>query len=375
MKNILKKSLSCCLLFCSVLLCCTACGTEAESPDTIEDILNPNRKKQETETETTFDWFRNETEESETEYQNILFPETEIQSEATDASVQDVTELPSELPEESESEIITEISTEILSETFPETDADFSELAPAEETAPSADFYDSPETAPAVSTEPAATEISAFSPVQWESAYRTFLESKAFQRQVSAEVQEEDTRFLLLYLNDDEIPELFIQTTMEVLIYTYHNGQAVFVDSFYPSHYTYDFYYRPYHGCLGSLQGSVMSDGTYLEIYEYEESNLTSSGLSRVQTYCYPTRDYSYEIYTERGMNIDLEKAPFMDVHPDRQNNLGSSWVTVPDVLGNSVSVQRYELTEDSLNALFGEPETDLPEFTSETQENKYAFR
>ena len=177
MKNILKKSLSCCLLFCSVLLCCTACGTEAESPDTIEDILNPNRKKQETETETTFDWFRNETEESETEYQNILFPETEIQSEATDASVQDVTELPSELPEESESEIITEISTEILSETFPETDADFSELAPAEETAPSADFYDSPETAPAVSTEPAATEISAFSPVQWESAYRTFLES------------------------------------------------------------------------------------------------------------------------------------------------------------------------------------------------------
>jgi len=377
MKNILKKSLSCCLLFCSVLLCCTACGTEAESPDTIEDILNPNRKKQETETETVFNWFSTETEETDTtEYENILFPETEILTEASDASVQEMTELFSEMTTESESEILTELSTEMPTEIFSETEVDFSEIIPAEETAPSVPVYEIPETAPVVVTETVPEEeTSAFSPVQWENVYRSFLENKVFQRQVSADVQEDDTRFLLLYLNDDEIPELFIQTTMEVLIYAYHNGQVVYVDSFYPSHYTYDFYYRPYHGCLGSMQGSVMADGTYLEIYEYQESNMTASGLARSETYCYPTREYSYEIYAERGMNIDLEKAPFMDIHPDRQNNLGSSWVTVPDVLGNSTSVQRYEITEDSLNALFGEPESDLPELASETQENKYAFR
>jgi len=375
MKNILKKSISCCLLFGSVLFCCTACGTESESPDTLEDILNPNGKKQETETETTAGWFNTETEESETEYQNILFPETEIESQLTEASVQEMTELSTQLSAEAVTETLVQESTEFSTEILSETAADFSEIIPAEETAPATAFYEIPESETVVVQETAATEISGFSPVQWEASYRAFLESKTFLRQASTDVQEADTRFLLLYLNDDEIPELFVQTTMEVLIYTYYNNQTVYVDSFYPSHYTYDFYYRPYHGCLGTMQGSVMSDGTYLEIYEYAESNMTASGLARAETYCYPTKEYSYEVYAERGMNIDLEKAPFMDIHPDRQNNLGSSWVIVPDVLQDSTSVRRYELTKESLDAVFGEPDISMPEILSESQENKYAFR
>ena len=330
MKNILKKSISCCLLFCCVLLCCHACGTEIESPDTIEDILNPKRNEQETETETRSGWYDTETE-SETEYQGFFFqPETAV-----------MTEVPETVP---------------VTETRP--------IPTEPETEP-------PTTEPP--TEP-VTEEPEIPPEEWENAYRTFLENKSFQCQISADVQEADTRFLLLYLNQDDVPELFIQTTMEVLIYAYHNGSVLYVDSFYPSHYTYNFYYRPYHNCLGSLQGSVMSDGTYLEIYEFENSRTAPSGLVLKETYCYPTREYSYEIYAERGMNIDLDKAPELDIHPDRQNNTGSSWLTVPDVLENSTSVQRYEITEEGLDALFGAKETDEQEKTSETQERKYAF-
>ncbi len=353
MKNILKKSISCCLLFASVLLCCTACGTETEPPDTIEDILNPNRKQEtETESETGFSLFTSvPTEES-------TAAETET---VTEAAVSEALEtMPVVLPETT----VTETETEMLL-TEEVTEPEESESIEISET------VWIPETYPVVTewiTEPETEALSA----EWEEVYREFLAHKNFQRQVSADVQEADTRFLLLYLNDDDTPELFIQTTIEVLIYTCHNGQAVYVDSFYPSHYTYDFYYRPYRGCLGSLQGSVMADGTYLEIYEYEENPAAASGLARKETYCYPTREYSYEIYAGRGMNIDLDSAPALDVHPDRQNNIGSSWITVPDVLENSISVPRYEITEESLNAVFG---TDEIPAATEPQEGRYAFR
>ncbi len=352
MKNILKKSISCCLLFVSVLLCCTACGTATEPPDTIEDILNPNRK-QETETETEFHLFTSVPTEASTG------AETEIQTEAAVSEAPET--MPAVLPETTvlETETAMLMTEETTEPEFPEESEEIllSETDLTPETAPlMTEWIPEPET------------IS----VAWEEVYREFLEHKNFRRQISADVQDADTRFLLLYLNDDDTPELFIQTTIEVLIYTCYNGQTVFVDSFYPSHYTYDFYYRPYRGCLGSLQGSVMADGTYLEIYEYTENPASASGLERKETYCYPTREYSYEIYAGRGMNIDLDSAPLLDVHPDRQNNIGSSWITVPDVLENSVSVPRYEITEDSLNAVFGADE--FPAAT-EPQEGRYAFR
>lgn len=354
MQNILKKSLSCCLLFCSVLLCCTACGTEPESPDTLEDILNPNRKEQETETETDFSWFSPETEESTTEYQNILFPETDV---------------PTERPVITESiPVISEMPAESATEYAPPELSETSFNMETETTVPLVT------TAPAVETFPVYTQPVTEVPdtgLSWEDAYYEFLFRKEFQRQISTDVQETDTKFLLLYLDEDNIPELFIQTTMEVLIYSYHQNRVVFVDSFYPSHYTYDFYYRPYHNTLCTMQGSVMGDGTYLEIYEFENTDMTDSGLALKSTYCYPTRDYSYEIYAERGMNIDLEKAPDLDIHPDRDKNIGTSWINIPDVLESNCPVQRYEIIEEHLNALFGLHNSAVPE----TTEAKYAFR
>lgn len=346
MKNILKKSISCCLLFCAVLLCCNACGTETEPPDTIEDILNP-RKKQETETE------------SETGFH--LFTSVPTEAETAAGISEMVTEIPETLPPE------TVIPETVLITEFPE----FSENTEIPESIAVPEAETAPETAPVITEAITEPPTEAPSP-EWEKIYRVFLENGTFQRQISAEVQAADTRFLLLYLNDDDIPELFIQTTMEVLIYTCHNGQAVFVDSFYPSHYTYDFYYRPYRSCLGSLQGSVMSDGTYLEIYEYEENPAAASGFALKETYCYPTRESNYATYLERGMNIDLEHAPVLDIHPDRQNNIGSSWITVPDVLEASTSVPRYEIRKESLDSVFGSDE--LPA-AAEPEEGRYAFR
>lgn len=354
MQNILKKSLSCCLLFCSILLGCSACGMEAESPDTLEDILNPNRKEQETETETSFDWFKTETEET-TEYHSTFFPETDVPVQSA------------EIPETT---AVTEIYTQPVSVEIPSETTETTEPA----TAPVQEFPSETLTETVQETRfvPMTTESSDFS-LSWEEAYYEFLLNKEYLRQISADVQEADTKFLLLYLNDDNIPELFIQTTMEVYIYSYHQNRVGFINSFYPSHYTYDFYYRPYHNTLGTLQGSVMSDGTYLEVYQFEDNDMTDSGLALKETYCYPTRDYSYEIYTERGMNIDLNKAPELDIHPDREKNVGSSWIVIPDVLQNSESVQRYEITEKELNALFG---VKLPDSTEETarKDNPYAI-
>lgn len=363
MQNILKKSLSCCLLFCSVLLCCTACGIEPESPDTLEDILNPNRKEQETETETDSSLFSFETEAVTTEYQSILFPETDIPTELPSALEE--TTMPTEIPVVPVTETETlpaETATDVYSET--ETFLPAVTTAPVMETLP-------------VYTQPVTEFTTEFSDtgLLWEDAYYEFLFRKEYQRQISTDVQDTDTKFLLLYLDEDNIPELFIQTTMEVLIYSYHQNRVVFIDSFYPSHYTYDFYYRPYHNTLGTLQGSVMGDGTYLEIYEFENTSLTDSGLALKSIYCYPTKDYSYAVYTERGMNIDLEKAPELDIHPDREKNLGASWITVPDVLANSSSVQRYELTEESLHALFGAKDSAVSEEIMETREVRNAFR
>ena len=366
MQNILKKSLSCCLLFCSVLLCCTACGTEAEKPDTLEDILNPNRKEQETETETDFNWFSEEQQDT-TEYQNILFPGTDVPTEQP--AVPEETTVMTDIPVEPVTDFVplsSETAPEVYETSFySETETFISAVttAPVNETVPA---FTQPVTE--FVTEVSDTRLS------WEDAYYEFLLRKEFERQISTDVQEDDTKFLLLYLNEDNIPELFIQTTMEVLIYSYHQNRVVFVDSFYPSHYTYDFYYRPYHNQLGSLQGSVMADGTYLEIYEFEDTDMADSGLALKSVYCYPTRDYSYEIYTERGMNIDLEKAPELDIHPDREKNLGASWITVPDVLENSNSVQRYEMTEEALNALFSPKDSAVQE-TTENREIKYAIR
>ncbi|MDE5792050.1 MAG: hypothetical protein K2H66_00835, partial [Oscillospiraceae bacterium] len=113
---------------------------------------------------------------------------------------------------------------------------------------------------------------------------------------------------------------------------------------------------------------SYMADGTYLDVWEYESSTSEKSGLALKTEYCYPTREISYELYSGMGMNIDLEKAPMLDIHMDRENNLGSSWFTVPDMLGLDTNIYRYEITEENLNAVFGEQDEDNEEDEEEEE-------
>ncbi|MDE6706732.1 MAG: hypothetical protein K2K06_01670 [Oscillospiraceae bacterium] len=319
MMNILKKSIISISFCCSLILFATGCD-ELEPPDTIEGILNIPSPQQETvitETEKNI----SDEEDDMTEYQSIFF-QLESETETTQLSTQPIT---------------TMVTTTTIADT----------------------------TVMTIPTTETVTEIISNDKSNWEQAYRNFLEYADYEKKFPEDSNKQDVKFLLLYLNEDDVPELFIQTTSKVYFYTVHNQKVIYAGSFPVSHYTYDFYYRPYQNCICTLQGSVMGDGTYLNVWEYETSTSEKSGLALKTEYCYPTREYSYEVYSGMGMNIDLEKAPMLDIHMDRGRNLGSSWFTVPDVLDLDTNIYRYEITEENLNAVFGEQEE------SEDEEDK----
>ena len=317
MPGILKKSISC-AVFCSLLLCCTGCEIEpADSPDTLEGILHIKPLQQETVPETQTTARTSASEETETEYQSIFF---NFNSE---------TEPPTETP------------TEPTTETATEEPATEPPTEPVTELIEPSEIYEIPAS-------------------EWEQAYQFFLKNGDYQEQLSALTQEHDLKFSLLYLNDDDVPELALQTLSIVVLYTYQNQQVVYLDDFTTSHYTYEFYYRPYHSTIATMQGSVMMDGTYWEVREY-----TGSDFFLQQEYCYPTRESSYEVYASQGMYIDLGKAPALDIRPDRKNMLGNSWIAVPDVLELSPSISRYTITDEDLEMLFGTEETPEPTETT----------
>ena len=295
MTNILRKSVLCAGIFTclSSLMIFTGCDAQWEAPDTLEGILSIPSPEQETvltETEPTVP-VADDNPEATTEYQSILFQPV----------------------------------TEAVTETVPATQA-VSEY--------------SPDTRQTVSN--------------WEEAYYLFLKNAGYENQLADESNTIDVKFLLLYLDDDDIPELLIQTTSTAYLYRYNGLQVIWADSIPVSNYSYNFFYRPYRNCICTIQGSVMVDGTYLAVREYEPSATEKSGLAIRSEYCYPTREYSYEVYSEMGMNIDMDRAPLLDIHMDRENTLGSSWFTVPDVLDADSSLCRYEITAENLTAVFG---------------------
>ncbi len=324
MINILKKSVFCAGMFTclSSLLIFTGCDAQLESlepPDTLEGILNipspqPETVPAETAPAVTVP---DDNAEPTTEYQSIFF------------------------------QPVTEPATEIMTETIPETQAVSEYL---------------PEIRQTVST--------------WEEAYYLFLKNAGYENQLADESNKIDVKFLLLYLDGDDIPELFIQTTSTAYFYRYNGLQVILADSFPLSNYSYNFFYRPYRNCICTTQGSVMADGTYLSVREYEPSATEKSGLAIRSEYCYPTREYSYKVYSGKGMNIDMDRAPLLDIHMDRENNLGSSWFTVPDVLDSNASLCRYEITEENLTAVFGitedpaVPDAESSEFQTERRSN-----
>lgn len=329
MTNILKKSIVCVSFCCVVALFATGCD-ELEPPDTIEGILNIPTPQQETVLTEMKKNISDEDDNITTEYQSIFFQlESETATETIRLEIQPVITSTTEITTTTiATTVMTIPTTETTIETIPEEKSD------------------------------------------WEQVYRNFLESANYEKLFPENSNTQDVKFLLLYLDSDNIPELFIQTTSEVYFYTVQKQKVVLIDSIPVSHYTYDFYYRPYHNTICTLQGSVIADGTYLNVWEYESSKSEKSGFALKTEYCYPIREYSYEYYSGMGMNIDLEKAPMLDIHMDRENNLGSSWFTVPDVLDSDTNVFRYKITEENLNAVFGELEEYIPEDEQEQEED-----
>lgn len=293
MTNILRKSVLCAGVLVCVLSIPTGCDAQLEAPDTLEGILSiPSLEQETVPTETKPAVASPEEIPEETmEYQSIFFrPETESVTET--------------VPE-----------TQIVSEYIPEVQNAVSD---------------------------------------WEEAYYLFLKHAGYENQLAEESNKTDIKFLLLYLDGDDIPELFIQTTSTAYFYKYQGFQVIYTDSIPVSNYSYNFFYRPYKNCICTTQGSMMADGTYLDVREYEPSATEKSGLVLKSEYCYPTREYSYQVYSEMGMNLDFDKAPLLDIHMDRENNLGSSWFTVPDVLDADTRLCRYAITEENLTAVFG---------------------
>lgn len=336
MTDVLKKMTAVCC--CSALLaCCAGCDADIEPPDTLEAILGVQLPEQETvatETDQT-------TETSETEYQSIFFG---LES-ATETETDSIAETEGMTQTESITEPSPIAETESVIQTEPVTEAETT-------------ICTTVGTTDSIETE---TEASV-----WEQAYRTFLEASAYDSYLPDNINLDDVKFLLLYINNDSIPELCIQTTSNLCVYTYMNESVLYVNSFPVSHYTYDFYYRPYLNCLCSLQGSVMSDGTYLDIWEYDYD--VKKGFVLKQEYCAPTREYSYEVYSEMGLYIDDDALPSMDIHMDRETYFGSSWFTVPDVLESDSMVYRYEITDENLDIVFGADVQDNAEMLSDAE-------
>ena len=293
MTNILRKSILCAGVLICLLSIPTGCDAQLEAPDTLEGILSIPSLEQE-----------------------IVPTETKPAVASPEENPEEVTEYQS---------IFFRSETEPVTETVPETQA-VSEYIP--------------EVQDAVSN--------------WEEAYYLFLKHAGYENQLAEESNKTDIKFLLLYLDEDDIPELFIQTTSTAYFYKYQGFQVIYTDSIPVSNYSYNFFYRPYRNCICTTQGSVMANGTYLDVREYESSATEKSGLVLKSEYCYPNREYSYEVYSEMGMNLDFDKAPLLDIHMDRENNLGSSWCTVPDVLDADTRLCRYAITEENLTAVFG---------------------
>lgn len=302
-KSVLRAGLLVCL---SSLVCIAGCDAQLDPPDTLEGILNIPSPEQETilaETSPAVPAVEDAPEEA-TDYQSFFFQSGTEHASSPAETVPETQTIPEYIPE-------------------------------------------------------ACQNVS-----DWEEAYYLFLKHTGYENQLADESNTTDVKFLLLYLDDDDIPELFIQTTSTAYFYRYNGLQVILADSIPVSNYSYNFFYRPYRNCICTTQGSVMADGTYLSVREYEPSATEKSGLALRSEYCYPIREYSYEVYAGMGMNIDMDRAPLLDIHMDRENNLGSSWFTVPDVLDADASLCRYEITAENLTAVFGIAEDPADEET-----------
>ena len=125
----------------------------------------------------------------------------------------------------------------------------------------------------------------------WKQAYRDFLWGSEYTTVVDSDYK--DYKFMLLCLDDDDIPELCIRGDFTAALYWYNEetGEVVFVDTFPADGYYQDPNSILPGGCaIASLQGSVMGEGSYLLIKTYERQE---DGLHPLHTYEVSRRESS----------------------------------------------------------------------------------
>ena len=182
------------------------------------------------------------------------------------------------------------------------------------------------------------------SPPTWQATYQTFLE----------QVREEqpDLKFTLLYMDDDDIPELCFYQSSCVDVYSYKDDTMSYAFRFQTDYYSYGFSYRPRQCMVATQQGSVMNYGTYLEIETFER---TEEGFVHSGKYDFSDMPYTIQILKEQGSYTeDEEVIGGLDLQGDNHCSLGESWV---DYSTNSKrsDFAMYEMTDENIAMLLQE--------------------
>ena len=112
-------------------------------------------------------------------------------------------------------------------------------------------------------------------------------------------------KFTLLYMDDDDIPELCFYQGTCVDVYSYKDNAMFYAFRFQTGYYSYGFSYRPYQCMVASQQGSVMSDGTYIEVEVFER---TEEGFIRSGRYGFSDTPHTIESLKEQGYYTDDEE-------------------------------------------------------------------
>ncbi len=200
-------------------------------------------------------------------------------------------------------------------------------------------------------TEPSLTEaeelsmeIDSAESVTWQAVYRAYIEK--------VRDEQPDLKFALLYMDEDDIPELCFYQETCVDVYSYQDENLLYAFRFSTGYYANDFSYKPHECMVASQQGSVMGEGTYTEIETFErtEEEFIHSGK-----YGFSDSSHTIDSLKEQGYYTDdeeiLEK---LDVDENADDFLGDSWVYYST--NSEISdFEFYEMTDENIKMLLEE--------------------
>ncbi len=197
---------------------------------------------------------------------------------------------------------------------------------------------------PPTETEELSTEIDSPEPVTWQAVYQAYIEK--------VRDEQPDLKFALLYMDEDDIPELCFYQGTCVDVYSYQDENLLYAFRFSTGYYANDFSYQPHECMVASQQGSVMGEGTYTEIETFErtEEEFIHSGK-----YGFSDSSHTIDSLKEQGYYTDdeeiLEK---LDVDENANDFLGDSWVYYSTNSERS-DFSFYEMTDKNITTLLNE--------------------